>query len=333
MVILEERFRISDDLAFHSRYRNTWNPPPIYSIFKHLSMRILVTGSSGLIGSYVFEKLRDKHEVFGLDLKPSLHTTIIGDIRDYDLVEKIVGSIDIVIHCAAQTSVAKSVEDPLFDAENNVIGTLNLLEAARKSRRLKRFVYISSAAVYGVPGYLPIDEDHPCRSISPYGVSKLAGEFYARIFHELYKVPTVCIRPFNVYGRGQDPRSPYSGIISRFLDRISRGLPLVIYGDGWQTRDFIHVSDVADMIIIAIECEEAAGEVFNCGTGREVSINEFARIMLSISGRNIEIEYSDSRPGDVRRSYADTRKAERILGFKPKISLEEGLKELLDSGL
>jgi len=292
-------------------------------------MRILVTGSSGLIGGCVSEKLRGRHEVFGLDLKPSPYTTIVGDIRSYDLVEKAVSSVDAVIHCAAQTSVFRSIEDPLFDSENNVIGTLNLLEAARKSKKLKRFVYISSASVYGFPEYVPIDEDHPCRPISPYGVSKLTGELYARIYHEIYRVPTVCIRPFNVYGRGQDPSSPYSGVISKFLDRIIRGLPLVIHGDGWQTRDFIHVDDVADMIIMTMECEEAVGETFNCGTGREVSINELARIMISISGYDLEIEHSDPRPGDIKRSYADTRKVEKILGFKPKISLEEGLKQLL----
>jgi UDP-glucose 4-epimerase len=294
-------------------------------------MRVLITGSSGLIGSCVFEKLRGRYEVFGLDLKPSPYTTIVGDIRDYGLVEKVVGSVDVVVHCAAQTSVARSVEDPLFDAENNVIGTLNLLEVARRSKRLKRFVYISSAAVYGFPEYVPIDEDHPCRPISPYGVSKLTGELYSRVFHEFYMVPTVCIRPFNVYGRNQDPNSPYSGVISKFLERISKGLPLVIYGDGEQTRDFIHVSDVADMIVMAMECEEALGEVFNCGTGREVSINELARMMLSISGNNFEVEHSDGRPGDIRRSCADIRKAKKVLGFKPKISLEEGIKMLLNS--
>jgi UDP-glucose 4-epimerase len=295
-------------------------------------MRVLITGSSGLIGGCVFEKLRGRYEVFGLDLKPSPYTTIVGDIRDYSLVEKVVSNVDIVVHCAAQTSVARSVEDPLFDAENNIIGTLNLLEVARKSERLKRFVYVSSAAVYGFPEYVPIDENHPCRPVSPYGVSKLTGELYSRVFHELYMVPTVCIRPFNVYGRGQDPNSSYSGVISKFLERISKGLPLVIYGDGEQTRDFIHVSDVADMIVMAVECEEAVGEAFNCGTGREVSINELAKMMLSISGNDLEVEHSDGRPGDVRRSCADIRKAEKVLGFRPKISLEEGLKELLRKG-
>jgi UDP-glucose 4-epimerase len=294
-------------------------------------MKILITGSSGLIGSYLFERLREKHEVFGLDLRRSPHTTITGDIRDYGLVEKVMGGVDAVIHCAAQVSVVKSIEDPLFDAENNVIGTLNLLEAARKSRRLKRFIYVSSAGVYGIPVYVPMDEDHPCRPISPYGVSKLAGELYAGVYHRLYGVPTVCIRPFNVYGENQDPDSPYSGVISKFLDRMRRGLPLMIYGDGEQTRDFIHVHDVAEMISLAMECEEAIGETFNCGTGREVSINELAKVMLSLFGGDLEVKHFDERPGDIRRSCADIRKSEKVLGFKPKISLEEGLKELLNN--
>jgi UDP-glucose 4-epimerase len=210
-----------------------------------------------------------------------------------------------------------------------VIGTLNLLEAARRSGHLKRLVYISSAAVYGLPLYVPIDEDHPKRPLSPYGVSKLSGELYARIFHELYGVPTVCIRLFNVYGKGQDPNSPYSGVISKFLERIRKGMPLVIYGDGEQTRDFIHVHDVGDMIISSIEGNEVVGEVFNCGTGREVSIKELAKKMLSLSGKDLEVKHLDARPGDIKRSCADMRKAEKVLGFKPKISLEEGLRRLL----
>ena len=181
-------------------------------------MRVLITGSSGLIGSCLYEKLSSDYEVFGLDLKRSPCTNVVGDILDYDLVKRLVGKVDIVVHCAAQTSVDKSIRDPLFDAQNNIIGTLNLLEAARRSKQLKLFIYLSSAAVYGYPKYVPIDEDHPCKPVSPYGVSKLVGEFYARVFNELYGVPTVCVRPFNVYGKNQDPNSPYSGVISKFLD-------------------------------------------------------------------------------------------------------------------
>lgn len=268
--------------------------------------------------------------MFGLDLRRSPYTNVTGDIRDFGLVDQLVSRVDAVVHCAAQTSVVKSIEDPLLDAQNNVIGTLNLLEAARRSKSLERFIYVSSAAVYGFPKYVPIDEDHPCKPVSPYGVSKLGGEFYARVFHELYGVPTVCIRPFNVYGDGcSNPE--YSGVVQKFLDRISKGLPPVIYGDGKQTRDFVHVRDVADIIVLAIECGEAVGKTFNCGTGGVVSINELARMMISLSGRDLKPEYSEGGSGDIKHSCANITKAEKMLGFKPKISLEEGLIELFQN--
>ena len=292
-------------------------------------MKILVTGSNGLIGSYLFKKLSGKHEVLGLDLKPSPYTNVVGDIRDFSLVKKLASKVGIVIHCAAQTSVTKSVEEPLFDAKNNIIGTLNLLEAARRSERLKRFIYISSAAVYGSSEYVPIDERHPCRPVSPYGVSKLTGELYARVFHEVYEVPTVCIRPFNVYGGGQSGGFE-GGVVSIFLDRIGRGLSLILYGDGKQARDFIHVEDIANMIALCVESDEAIGEVFNCGTGRETSINRLAEMMIVLSGREVKIERLSEGSGDIRRSCANIRKAEKVLGFKPKISLEEGLKDVLN---
>lgn len=293
-------------------------------------MKVLITGSSGSIGSYLFEKLSRDHRLFGLDLRQGPYTNVVGDVQDFGLVEGLVSRVDIVIHCAAQTSVVKSVEDALFDAKNNVIGTLNLLEAARRSRGLRRFIYFSSAAVYGFPEYVPIDECHPCRPVSPYGVSKLAGEFYAKVFHELYGVPTVCVRPFNVYGGRQGLNSPYSGVISKFLYRIDRGLPPVIYGDGSQSRDFVHVQDVADMIVLALGCDEAVGAAFNCGTGKEVSIEELARLMISLSGKGLKPKYSEGKRGDINRSCADIKKAEKMLGFKPKISVEQWLMELFN---
>jgi len=297
-------------------------------------MKIAITGSSGLIGSCLFEKLSREHKVFGLDLRHSPYTNVIGDILDFGLVERLVSRVDVVVHCAAQTSVARSIEDPLFDAQNNVVGTLNLLEATRRSKGLRRFIHVSSAAIYGFPNCVPIDEDHPKKPMSPYGVSKLAGEFYARVFHELYGAPTVCIRPFNVYGCEslllRNPNSEYSCVISKFLGRIKKGLPPIIYGDGEQTRDFIHVQDVVDMVVLAMERDESVGETFNCGTGREISINELVRLMISISGVNLNPQYSDGRPGDIRRSCADMRRGEKVLGFKPKVSIEEGLMELFN---
>ncbi|MCQ5341355.1 MAG: GDP-mannose 4,6-dehydratase [Candidatus Methanomethylicia archaeon] len=291
---------------------------------------ILVTGSSGFIGSHLVERLRiEGFKVIGLDYRPSIFTDIVGDVRDYDLLKGIMQNINVVVHCAAQTSVIKSVENPIFDAENNILGTLNILEAARRTNKIECFIYLSSAAVYGIPYYVPIDENHPCHPISPYGISKLAGEYYTKVYFEIYNLPTICIRLFNVYGKNQDIESPYSSVISKFINRIIKNLPLIIYGDGEQTRDFIHVNDVVDMIIKAIECKEAIGETFNCGTGKETSINELARIMMSLSGKTLEIKYSNARSSDIRRSCADIRKAEKLLGFKPKISLEKGLEELL----
>jgi len=155
---------------------------------------------------------------------------------------------------------------------SNRIDRLRLLlrlEAARRSKRLKRFVYLSSVTVYGLPKYVSIDGDHPKRPISPYDISKLTGELYAMVYHELYNVLTAFTRPFNVYGKNQDTNSSYPRVISRFVERIEKGLPLIVYGDGKQTRDFIHVSDVINMIILTIKCERAVGEAFNCGTGKE----------------------------------------------------------------
>lgn len=291
-------------------------------------MKVLITGSYGLLGSYLCEKLSKDHKVFGLDLRQGPYTNVVGDIQDFNLVERLVSHVDVVIHCAAQTSVAKSVEDPLFDAKNNVIGTLNLLEAAKRSSGLRRFIYVSSAAVYGFPNYVPVDEDHPKKPISPYSVSKLTGELYTTIFHRLYGVPTVCIRPFNVYSEHRNQDSSSSGVISKFLYRIARGLPPVIYGDGEQTRDFVNVRDLVDMVVLTMENDDVVGETFNCGTGRGVSINNLARLMISLSGKNLKLKYSGGRLGDIKHSCADIRKAQRVFGYKPKVSLEQGLKEL-----
>jgi len=292
-------------------------------------MKVLITGSSGFIGSRLVDWFRAHGvSVMGVDVKPGAFTDAVSDIRDYSLVKGLVRGADAIVHCAAQTSVPRSVEDPVYDAENNVAGTLNLLEAAKRAEGLRRFIYLSSAAVYGRPSYIPLDEEHPCRPISPYGVSKLAGELYARVYFEVYGVPTVCIRPFNVYGRNASG-SEGSGVIAAFAERIAKGLPPIIYGSGMQTRDFVHVDDVAEMVALALRLEGAVGEVFNCGTGRETRIRDLAEKMIALSGLDLKPEYAGARAGDIERSCADVRKAEKILGFKPKISLEEGLKELV----
>ena len=282
-------------------------------------LMILITGSSGQLGSYLVESVKNS---VGMDIIPSRYTKIVGDIRG-DLENMLKGyDIDAIIHAAAQVSVVKSVEDPKFDADNNIMGTINLLEYARK-HDVEQFIYISSAAIYGEPQYLPIDEEHPKDPKSPYGLSKLTGERYSLLYGELYGIKVASVRPFNIFSPRQDPSNPYSGVISIFVDRAKKGKELIIYGDGTQTRDFVNVYDVVQLIKLALE-KKAEG-VYNCGTGRETSINELAKIIISLSGKNVGIKYDAPRAGDIKRSYADIKRAMEI-GYKPTTNLKEDLR-------
>jgi len=299
------------------------------------SNRVLLTGGLGQVGSYLCERLvREGHTVTILDNLSSIFRPypeeanfVKGDIRDAGLVNILMAQADIVIHCAAQISISRSMEDPLFDEENNVTGTLNLLNAARKAD-VKRFVYFSSAAVYGNPVHLPVDEAHPQNPMSPYGASKLSGEKYALMFHKAYGLPTTAIRPFNIYSPRQDPSNSYSGVISKFIDNVKKGKPPVIFGDGNATRDFVSVHDVVDLVMLMIEKDAAVGEVFNCGTGQVTSITELAQIVLGLYDSDLKPVYEPERPGDIKYSYADISRAKKLLGYLPKVSLQDGLEEL-----
>lgn len=303
--------------------------------------KILVTGSLGQIGSYFSEiAMQNGMEVVGLDNEtnkcPNLpekinKITIKGDICDGKLVSKILKDTDAIVHCAAQISVEESLKNPLYDAENNIIGTITLLQAAAKLPSIKRFVYISSAATYGPPIRLPIDEKHPQNPLSPYGISKLVGEKYVNIYRQIHKMPTVIIRPFNVYSKRADPKSPYSGVASKFIGQIEKNEPPTIFGDGKQTRDFIHAKDVVQMICIALERNEAVGEVFNCGCGKNTTLNQLVESIIKISGKKMKPIYTKERKGDIKHSYANIKKARKILKFKPRIDLDEGLKEMINS--
>ncbi len=280
---------------------------------------ILITGSSGQLGSYLIESIPNS---VGLDIRTSKFTKIVGDIRgDLDAILKDY-EINVIIHAAAQVSIVKSVENPKNDANNNIIGTINLLEYARKND-VEQFIYISSAAVYGEPKYLPIDENHSTRPKSPYGLSKLTGERYSLLYSELYGLKVVSIRPFNIFSPRQDPNSPYSGVISIFVSRARKGLPLIIYGNGKQTRDFVNVQDVVQLVKLTLT-KKAEG-VYNCGTEKKTSINELARIIAELSGREIKIKHDKPREGDIRKSYAHISKAKEI-GYEPKTNLKEDLK-------
>lgn len=250
---------------------------------------------------------------------------IEADIRDYSSIAEIIREADYVFHEAAQISVEESVRDPIFTDEVNVIGTLNILKAL--SEGSGKIIFASSAAVYGENKNLPLKEDYLPKPISPYGVSKLAGEHYVRVFYELYGVPGVILRYFNVYGPRQS--SAYAGVISIFMKNALKNEPLVIFGDGKQTRDFIYVKDVVQANLLVAEKERANGKIFNVATGKETSILELALKIIDLTSSSSQILFAPERPGDIKRSVADINEI-RKLGFEPSYSLEEGLKETLE---
>ncbi len=307
-----------------------------------MGKRVIVTGALGFIGYHTCVHLSSRgYDIIGVDnasrgrierkelLEKKNVSVEIIDIRDYEALNKLFREhrADAVVHAAALISVDESFEKPILYEDVNSKGTIALVLAANKYG-LERFVYISSAAVYGDPVRLPIDEDHPLNPLSPYGVSKLSGELYAKTLFE-GKGRAITLRLFNVYGLGQNPE--YAGVISKFLERLSRGQPPVIYGSGEQTRDFIHVEDVAHAIEKALDIKLEEYMVFNIGTGRKISIRELAEIMIKLYGLEIKPVYGPPRKGDIMHSYADISRARRVLGWEPKISLEEGLRKLIEA--
>lgn len=286
-----------------------------------------MTGGSGQLGSYLLEELKGRHEARSIDVRmPSIegHKWLVAnvDIRDPAGVAKACDGVDAVVHAAAQVSVEKSLEDPKLDADINVIGTLSMLKASADAG-VKKFVYVSSAAVYGDPRHLPVDEGHPKAPKSFYGVSKLAAEAYVQAFAVCRGLRFIIVRPFNFYSPRADPKSPYSGVVTKFIERAKAGNPLSIEGDGEQTRDFIHAKDVARMIRMAVE-SPVRDVILNCGSGRATSINELADTLSAVRG-GLKIEHVQSRVGDIRHSVADVTLAKKVLDFQSRISLEDGL--------
>ena len=304
--------------------------------------RILVTGGAGFIGSHLVDRLLD--EGFKVWVVDNLYTGqmenlvqhrgkkgfrfVEADIRNFELVKKMVRGVDAVFHEAALVSVTRSVENPFLSNETNVAGTLNLLKACVDAR-VKRFVYASSSSVYGETETLPKHERLVTMPLSPYAVSKLAAENYVKVFHGVYGLETVCLRYFNVYGPRQK-YGPYSGVISIFINRLLEDQPPIIYGDGEQTRDFTNVQDVVEANMLALSAQNAVGEVFNVATGVATSVNKLAEIVQEIMGKtNLAPVYANPRPGDIRHSYADISKAGKILEYNPKVQLEKGLTDLV----
>ena len=305
-------------------------------------MKVLVTGGAGFIGSHVVDRLvNDGYAVRVIDnlsagkldniqghLSSGKADFVKGDIRDASLVRKSLDGVSAVIHLAALTSVPFSVENPDLTFDVNLLGTLNLLRSSIEER-VDRFVFVSSCAVYGGPEFLPVNEKARTKPISPYAESKLVGERYCLGFNERQLLRSVVLRFFNVYGQRQG-MNDYSGVITRFIEFSKQGVPLVIYGDGSQTRDFVNVNDIVEAVLVSMKHNAAEGEIFNIGSGKPTSIDELAKTVLELAGVDLEIRYEKSRAGDIKDSYADISKAKKLLGYEPKVSLKAGLQALLE---
>ena len=296
---------------------------------------ILVTGGAGFIGSHLVRALARDNEVTVLDdcstgdpeRLPSTVRFVEGDVRDAAALADAGEGVDLIYHLAANVSVDRSVAEPVWSHSVNVDGTLSVLEFARDSGA--RVVFASSAAVYGDPASLPVAEDDPTDPRSPYGIEKLAGDGYVRAYNDLYGVETVALRFFNVFGEGQT--SEYAGVITAFVDRVDAGEPLVVHGDGEQTRDFVHVDDVVAACLLA-GATEHVGEAFNVGCGTAVSVNELATTVLQAADSDVGTVHADARPGDIEHSRADIGKARELLGYEPSVSLEDGIGPLVGVG-
>ncbi len=297
----------------------------------------LVTGGAGFIGSHVVDELVQRGEQvrvidnFSTGKRENIahnleHITFVeGDLADLDAARRAVDGVDYVLHLAAIPSVMRSVANPLASNEANVTGTLNLLVAARDAG-VQRVVYSSSSSVYGDSPELPKREDMPTNPLSPYAVSKLAGENYALAFHQVYGLPTVCLRYFNVFGPRQDPASEYAAVIPKFITWMLRGERPIVYGDGLQSRDFIYVANVVEANLLACQSERAVGRVMNVALGERVNLLDLIAALNGIFEANLAPRFEPARPGDVKHSQADTARIETLLGFAPVVDFDEGLR-------
>ena len=300
----------------------------------------LVTGGAGFIGSHIVEALVARGETVRVlddlssgyfenlsSVQPQVEF-IEGSIQDKAVVHKAVKDVNFIFHLAAIVSVPQSMAEPVETELVNAVGTLNVLQAARAGG-VRRLVLSSTCAVYGDEPTLPKTEMMRPYPKSPYAISKLAAEGYCRLFSEAFAVETVVLRYFNVFGPRQDPSSSYSGVISIFVDRMSRGIVPTIFGDGEQTRDFVFVADVVRANLLAAETPQAAGQIFNIGRGQQISINRLFKSLSRIFDLDFEPDYQPSRAGDIIHSYGDVAQAQTILSWSAQVDFEEGLQRLV----
>lgn len=301
----------------------------------------LVTGGAGFIGSTLVRRLLANGERVRVvdNFSTGSRANLAGmegaiellreDLRDAGVAARAVQGMDYVLHQAAVPSVPRSIEDPLTSHQANVDATLNLLLAAREAK-VKRFVYASSSSVYGDTEVLPKVESMPENALSPYALTKLAGEKYSVLFHRLYGLPTVCLRYFNVFGPRQNPNSPYSAVISRFVASAFDGACPSVFGDGEQSRDFTYVDNVVEANLLACRRPGVEGMVFNVGTGERHTLNELLSVIEQLVGRTFRPVYHPPRAGDVRHSQAGIEEARRRLGYQPRVGFVDGIRRTVD---
>lgn len=303
-------------------------------------MLILITGGAGFIGSHLVRRLLAAGNTIRVldnlssgkrgNLPADKRLEFVeGDIRDVSHLNPAVSGVEAIFHLAAVASVQASADDPVGTHGSNFMGTLNLLEAARR-HRVRRFIYASSAAVYGDSAALPVREDTSLRPLTPYASDKLAGEHYLAFYARKYDIKETAFRFFNIYGPRQDPSSPYSGVISIFVDKARKGQPITVFGDGFQSRDFVYVSDLVEILYRTIERESTAGQIMNVGRGVECSLLDLLDELERLTGKPIERRFEAPRIGDIRNSRADVARLTTFLDYVPPTPIGVGLKELLE---
>lgn len=304
--------------------------------------KVVITGGAGFIGSNLAYELARENNVTVIDdlstgrlenisdlIEMKKIRFVHGSILNLQLLQQIFHGIDFVFHQAAIPSVPRSIDDPILSNNINISGTLNILLAARDNN-INKVIFASSSSVYGDTPILPKKEEMTPNPQSPYALTKLVGEYYCQLFHQIYGLSTICLRYFNVYGLRQDPHSDYAAVIPRFIDIVRQNKPPIIYGDGNQTRDFTYIRDAVQANILAAESQ--ASGVYNIGTGESVTINNLVHLITEVLAENIKPIYDNPRPGDIRDSLANISSATKAFGYRPEYSLKNGILEIINSG-
>lgn len=304
--------------------------------------KYLVTGGAGFIGSHLVRRLVSEGKsvrvvdnlstgrLSRLDDVSRYIEFVEGDLADELISQKATANIVYVLHQAAVPSVRRSVDDPLGTNRANITATLNLLESSRNAGA-RRFVYAASSSAYGDTPTLPKTESMPPSPLSPYALQKLVGEQYCRLYYDLYGLETISLRYFNVFGPDQDPGSEYAAVIPKFASKLLADEPLTVFGDGEQSRDFTYIDNVVNANMLALEALNPAGVVCNIGCGVRITLNQLIRLLEKISGIRPKVQHVEPHPGDVRDSLADIQSADRVLGYRPSIMIDEGLRKTLNA--